>query len=300
MLGSLRKTYAIDAKELERIRRSYYSDYFSFVGSDTQGRVAFTIECNRGQEGSTWQAEHSFLLFDEHNKWLPLQGTGAYDNSNGHLEKIPDSPWFRFSSSKSGALSIESDPHNLSLIIQPHEYIVHRENGLAAMHAGSGVATLRWKDRIVEGRACHNKLYLPGINRFTRRYPTFYSNFHSLYVRLGGGGDFYAHIQDGSQLARLMGRREGFYLMDDTHRHLPDFKLFCITHEPSLGMFKWPLSWRGFLDVDGEECTIELKVIDRKNTSQWFIGGTAVGIIEGALHLPTGDQTLYGIGSFKI
>jgi len=35
---------------------AYYSDYFSFVGEDAQGKVAFALDNNRGQDGEQFQA----------------------------------------------------------------------------------------------------------------------------------------------------------------------------------------------------------------------------------------------------
>ena len=35
----------------------YVSDYISFVGEDSQGRVAFALDNNRGRDGESWQAE---------------------------------------------------------------------------------------------------------------------------------------------------------------------------------------------------------------------------------------------------
>ena len=44
----------------------YYSDYFSFIGEDEYGKVAFALDNNRGRDGDTWQAEHFVVMHDEH------------------------------------------------------------------------------------------------------------------------------------------------------------------------------------------------------------------------------------------
>ncbi len=47
------------------------SDYFSFVGADEQGHVAFAIDNNRGRDGNAYQAEHFYaVLHDEHHGWM--------------------------------------------------------------------------------------------------------------------------------------------------------------------------------------------------------------------------------------
>lgn len=40
----------------------YVSDYFSFVGQDSQGKVAFALDNNRGRDGDAYQAEHFLVL----------------------------------------------------------------------------------------------------------------------------------------------------------------------------------------------------------------------------------------------
>ena len=45
---------------------AYASDYFSFVGADVSGRVAFAVDTNRGRDGTVYQAEHLYaVLYDE-------------------------------------------------------------------------------------------------------------------------------------------------------------------------------------------------------------------------------------------
>ena len=36
----------------------YVSDYFSFIGQEDRGHVAFALDTNRGRDGKEWQAEH--------------------------------------------------------------------------------------------------------------------------------------------------------------------------------------------------------------------------------------------------
>src|SRR5437660_12514124 len=74
----------------------YVSDYFSFVGADQHGRVAFALDNNRGRDGEAFQAEHFVVLHDEHNGWMDVAGNGAYDNLTKELDRIPDSPFFQF------------------------------------------------------------------------------------------------------------------------------------------------------------------------------------------------------------
>lgn len=47
----------------------YISDYFSFIGQDHQGYVAFALDNSRGRDGDTYQAEHLVLLHDDQQCW---------------------------------------------------------------------------------------------------------------------------------------------------------------------------------------------------------------------------------------
>ncbi len=58
-------------------RLAYYSDYFSFVGQDEQGWVAFALDTNRGQDGDAYQAEHFIAFFVEGRGWVQLEGSDS-------------------------------------------------------------------------------------------------------------------------------------------------------------------------------------------------------------------------------
>jgi hypothetical protein len=51
----------------------YVSDYFSFVGQDSQGPVDFALDNNRGRDGDDYQAEHFLVLHDEKTGWAQHQ-----------------------------------------------------------------------------------------------------------------------------------------------------------------------------------------------------------------------------------
>lgn len=53
-------------------RLAYHSDYFSFIGRDAVGFVAFALDNNRGVEGSHYQAEHFGVLYDQKSGWERL------------------------------------------------------------------------------------------------------------------------------------------------------------------------------------------------------------------------------------
>ncbi len=87
---------ASGAEELPATHLIYVSDYFSFVGQDSQGHVAFAFDNNRGRDGEAYQAEHFLALHDERQGWIALDGNGFFDNTKHDLKTIPDSPSFLF------------------------------------------------------------------------------------------------------------------------------------------------------------------------------------------------------------
>jgi hypothetical protein len=83
-------------EELPTSTLIYVSDYFSFVGQDSQGHVALALDNNRGRDGEAYQAEHFVVLHDERRGWMNAVGNGPYENGSKELKAIPDSPVFRF------------------------------------------------------------------------------------------------------------------------------------------------------------------------------------------------------------
>src|SRR5262247_2740756 len=59
---------------------AYSSDYFSFVGEDASGHVAFAIDNNRGRDGAAYQAEHFAILHDEKQGFIELPAFTRYPN----------------------------------------------------------------------------------------------------------------------------------------------------------------------------------------------------------------------------
>jgi len=80
----------------------YVSDYFSFVGADSRGRVAFALDNNRGYDedppgrrglqAERLQAEHAYaVLHDELTGWVPLRGAVRYPHTGARVTELPDS-----------------------------------------------------------------------------------------------------------------------------------------------------------------------------------------------------------------
>ncbi len=100
--------FTITGEQLQALKLAYYSDYFSFIGGDEQGMVAFALDNNRGRDGDSWQAEHFVVLHDEKAGWQNVSGDGPYYNVTRQLESIPDSPDFSFIGKPETGLTIRS------------------------------------------------------------------------------------------------------------------------------------------------------------------------------------------------
>src|SRR3989454_11830426 len=133
----------------------YVSDYFSFVGADQEGRVAFALDNNRGRDGEAFQAEHFVVLHDERKGWIDVLGSGPYDNLKKELDRIPDSPSFQFVGAPEAGLTITSAPNRLTLQINPIPMRHHRTDGKSRVWMGSASAVLTWQGRTIRGRAIY-------------------------------------------------------------------------------------------------------------------------------------------------
>ncbi len=167
---------------------AYASDYFSFVGADEQGRVAFALDNNRGRDAGAWQAEHFVVLHEEREGWIEVEGNGAYDNAKQELIAIPDSQFFEFRGTALTGLTITSHPNHLTLRMDPIPIRVARSDDEARFWMGSAPAVMEWAGRIVKGRVIYEYLFMPNFNRLTRTYFGLWKEFQGFYVSIAHKG----------------------------------------------------------------------------------------------------------------
>lgn len=105
-------------EELPASTLLYVSDYFSFVGQDSEGHVALALDNNRGRDGEAYQAEHFVVLHDERHGWMNVTGNGPYENGSQELKAIPDSTFFQFQGTPLTGMTIASEPNRLTLRIE--------------------------------------------------------------------------------------------------------------------------------------------------------------------------------------
>ncbi|MEC4672804.1 MAG: hypothetical protein VST68_01320, partial [Nitrospirota bacterium] len=272
----------------------YVSDYFSFVGKDTQGHVAFAIDTNRGRDGDQWQAEHFVVLHDERHGWIDVQGSGSYDNANHELFTIPDSPSFQFGGIPSTGIIITSTSNSLVLTVMPLLERISRKHDDGVYWLGSAQATLQWRGRTLEGRVIYEYLSKPDFNRLTRTYWGLWNNFQGFYLSLEGVGDLYLHRSEGEMMAALTGKQEAFAVLDTNEISLPDISITTRARTFAPGFYRWPTQWDIQWRDEGGQATVRLDTVHFKRVANWVIGGFAMSIVQGELYYGGQSYSVYG------
>lgn len=274
----------------------YVSDYFSFVGADSLGHVAFALDNNRGRDGDSFQAEHFLVLHDEREGWITLAGNGLFENAKHELAAIPDSPFFAFEGSPRTGLTIASNVNQLTLRIEPiPERTGNRHSG-AVTWMGSAAAVLTWKGRTIPGRLIYEYVMMPDFNRLTRTYWGFWKEFQGLYLLADSKNDVYVHSQLSERIAPLVGMLLGFSAIDEQTESLRDLNVEVLDRELAFGFYRWPTRWRITWTGLKGPATLTLSQSSRKAIAGWVIGGFAMSIVTGKLEYAGEKSTVYGLG----
>ena len=273
----------------------YISEYFSFVGQDGQGHVAFALDNNRGRDGAQYQAEHFSVLHDERQGWIEVVGNGRYENVTKELLSIPNSSAFKFQGSPAEGFSIVSVPNSLVLQIQPIAMALRRQHEAGRYEMGSAPALLQWAGRTLTGRVIYEHLLVPDFNRITRTYWSLWNDFQGFYLTIGETGDLYVHSQDGERLTPLVGRLTGFTVFDGRAQMLETVSLVPLARSFALGLYRWPTAWQlEWAGPEGRTATT-LTLSDRKGFGNWVLGGFSMGIVKGQISINGKLEPLYGL-----
>jgi hypothetical protein len=276
------------ASALERL--AYYSDYFSFIGSDTKGFVAFALDNNRGIDGSDYQAEHFGVLYDEKSGWVELIGTGDYENVHGELKRIPNSSHFTFEGMPEEGIVVSSNDNALSLEIDPLVTQLKEKTDNRTQEWGVGKAVLNWNDRKIQGRVIYEHLIYSDWNRLTRTYAGTWDNFQGFYLLLRKGDfetwrDLYLR-SEGKGNSR---RTKGFVTVNEWSGNIHAKRFDAFDKAFNWGFYRWPQKWDiEIVPIDAEVTKtgkLTLRQISRKNQGNWVIGGFAMTVVEGEIRL---------------
>jgi hypothetical protein len=277
----------------------YVSDYFSFVGADARGRVAFAIDNNRGRDGDAYQAEHLYIvLHDERRGWIDLAGVGGYENTKHELLPIPDSPSFQFVGGAAAGLTITSAVNHLTLAIAPMKERVRRADGETLFSLGSTSAVLTWNERVIHGRLIYEYLVRAGYNLMTRRSLKGLAEFQGLYLRAGSDDDLYVHSvrkQHGDGPFGLVGDRVGFFVRGGQPERLDEIHFAATKHALAPGAYRWPTAWRASWQGSDGPASLNVRLATRKRIGNWFVAGFSMGIAAGELAYNGQTIPVYGL-----
>ena len=273
----------------------YVSDYFSFVGQDSQGYVAFALDNNRGRDGDTYQAEHFLVLHGEGSGWGDLKGNGRYDNRGKELKTIPDSPFFQFQGTPRTGMAVVGESNKLMLNIEPIPLRISRRHDGAVIWMGSAPAVLTWQGRTISGRVIYEYLMMPDFNRLTRTYWGLWKEYQGFYLKIGTDGDVYLHSQHSERLAPLMGLLDGFTVFNGTTDSIKDLKVEVLSRELARGFYRWPTAWRITWTGPQGPAALILKQSTRTSIWNWAIGGFSMVVVDGELDYGGRKLPVYGL-----
>ncbi len=292
--------YAEDI-DTDTLELSYYSDYFSFVGLDGSGLVAFAIDNNRGRDGEQYKTEIFSVLYVEHQGWKDVYGQGISDNIAKQLVEPPNTKAFSFNGDAHSGFIITSESNEIKLVVKGIPETVKNEQGSATYWMGGAPAVLTLHGKQIEGRVIYESLFLPKFNRLTRSYFGLFKDFHGLYLYAEGLGDFYFHYQKSPFLKPLLGEYAGF-VGDEHAGEIQEVELSDVGTRFALGFYRWPASWTGKFLSNGISYSFEISLDERNTIANWFVGGFAMGVARGTLtNLDSGKRyPLIGLGELVI
>jgi hypothetical protein len=273
----------------------YVSDYFSFVGEDSQGHVSFALDNNRGRDGDAYQAEHFLVLHDERQSWVNLTGNGFFENTKQALSAIPDSLAFQFSGTPRTGMTVTSAPNHLTLKIEPIPLRTQNKHEGAVTWMGSAPAVLTWKERTLAGRVIYEYFMMPEFNRLTRTYWGMWKEFQGLYLMSDQSDDVYIHSQLSERIAPLIGRLSGFGAFNELTESMNDLIVEPLDREWTLGFYRWPTAWRITWTGPKGPAILTLRQSSRKALANWIIGGFSMGIVQGELEYAGNTRRVYGL-----
>jgi hypothetical protein len=273
----------------------YVSDYFSFVGKDNHGHVAFALDNNRGRDGEAYQAEHFLVLHDERQGWMDVAGNGPFENRTKELSTIPDSSFFRFQGTPRTGMTITSETNQLTLTFSPIPQRTSNRHAGGTTWMGSAPAILTWKGRTLAGRVIYEYFMMPEFNRLTRTYWGMWKEFQGLYLLANQTDDVYVHSQLSERIAPLVGKLAGFAALNDMTESMKDITVEALDRDWALGAYRWPTAWRVTWTSPKGPATITLSQSARKGLANWVTGGFSMSIVQGELEYAGKKYPIYGL-----
>jgi hypothetical protein len=274
----------------------FVSDYFSFIGTDERGHVAFAIDNDRARHGKRFVADAHVVLHDEHEGWIDIRGGGSYKNKGEELLSIPDSPYFQFTGEVKNGITLRSPQNLLELTVDPMIERVCRTGSESIYSMGSTSATLKWKDRSIRGRVIYEYIFMKNLSPWCSFVSgLFYNDFQGLYLMTIDGGDFYLHTSRNEAWSKTVERELGFHVSDEQNESLEDLKIEAPERTLAFGFYRWPHAWRVSWRSGKGQGSLSIKVMDRKVITNWLIGGFPMAIVRGEMSYGGKTRPVYGL-----
>jgi hypothetical protein len=276
---------------------AYASDYYSFVGADDLGRVAFAIDTNRGRDGGAYQAEHLYaVLYDERTDWVRLNGIGRFQLQMPDLLAMPSSEAFSFAGAIEDEIVIDSPSNELRLKTSPVATRFVRTRGETIVAWGSAGASLQWKQRTVAGRVIYEYLIHGGRNPMVRRSLrtlTELGRFEGLYLVGGTADDVYVQWTSRS-LAAGLDPVLGFVVRNEQTLSLESSTFETTRDHWARGVYRWPAAWRVHGRLGEQSFTLEVESQTARPVFNWYIAGFGMQIVAGELEVGGEIGPVYG------
>jgi len=273
----------------------FVSDYFSFVGADEKGRVAFAIDNDRTRRGKKFTADAHVVLHADGAKWVTVSGAGDYENKKNELVVIPDSPAFQFTVNAAGII-LDSPQNQLKLAVEPIEERLRRESTGSLYSMGSTTATLAWKGRTIHGRVMYEYIFIKNLSPwYSFVSGLFYNDFQGLYLMTEKGDDLYLHSSKGTSWSTMFEPILGFLVRAGTAEDLVDLRIEVTDKSFGRGFYRWPQAWSIAWKGQAGPGTLTIRIVDQETVTNWLIGGFAMATVQGEMTYAGGTQMVYGL-----
>jgi hypothetical protein len=275
----------------------FVSDYFSFVGADEKGHVAFAIDNDRARRGNKYTADAHVVLHDEQEGWIRISGAGKYDNKRRELVVIPDSPYFQFIGDVKNGIELDSPRNQLKLTVGPMIERVSRVSSQAIYSLGSTSATLQWRSRVIRGRVIYEYIFMKNLSPWYSAFSgLFFNDFQGLYLETSEGDDFYLHTSKGEAWSRMIEKVMGFQVIKGQSEVLHDLRIGVRERSFGLGFYRWPKTWQVSWQGRKGRGSLSVSMVDRKTVTNWLIGGFAMTVVSGEMTYGGKTRPVYGLG----
>ena len=277
---------------LEKNDAVSFSDYYSFIGEDEYGRIAFALDNNRRRTDGKYQADHSTFYYDTESGFEAIPGYGTYSPKDEMLRSIPDSEFFTFKE-EDGVTTVTSEKTDLELQFGQISKVFDTASERTLMTYGLADAQLKRGDRVLKGRLIHERFAISEF-RFNFFNWTLLSNFitntrfHGLYLFTEDGEDIYLRATNFKADWVDTPEAFGFFGNGEHNELLQNVKIRVLKRRQGPGLFRLPTKWGASWGSDNS-ALLEVTEVSSDVITNWFVGGFAMAYVEGNVTLPNGD-----------